>query len=208
MSETNIQTVSPELIKQVRDTNDLCHAAHTYYEKSQAILSEIKDISASRRRRMPLGFITLGIATFFSLPAAMIGESVEAIPLYLFLFGLIGFAIFWFVYVCGISLNRKETVIRERARKEQEKGEAVLQNNVDVLKVIPNKYWFPIATNYLLEMLATGRVSTLNEGLDKVDEYLHRMRMEEQQSAILTAQIMQLATLQRIERNTLWDVIL
>lgn len=41
MSETILQTTNPELIRRVKDVNDLCHAAHTYYEKSQEILPEL-----------------------------------------------------------------------------------------------------------------------------------------------------------------------
>lgn len=43
MSETTLQTARLELICRVKDVNnlDLCHVAHTYYEKSQEILHEL-----------------------------------------------------------------------------------------------------------------------------------------------------------------------
>lgn len=75
-----------------------------------------------------------------------------------------------------------------QANAEQAIAYEILKQNADIVSSLPPKYLIPEAIDYMKEMFETRRVHTINEALDKYDEYVHRMAMENAQSKILARQ--------------------
>ena len=70
------------------------------------------------------------------------------------------------------------------------------------MATIPEKYWYPLATGYLVELFQTGRATSLPVALDKLEEQIHRWNMEWAMQQTLSSQINQLQTLKNIQAAT------
>lgn len=93
-------------------------------------------------------------------------------------------------------------------------NELIVKNSKD-LSIIAPKYRYPTASEYIVELFELGRASTLPEAYDKLEEQLHRWRMEESMSSMISLQMTHLeflgrieSNLEKIETNTFWDAIL
>ena len=98
----------------------------------------------------------------------------------------------------------------ECEKKSKEKFDAanmVVQNHLNELSLIPQKYWYPMATNFLVEVIQTGRATTLPVALDKLEEQIHRWNMEHSMQQQVALQIAQTEALRKIEINTTASVI-
>lgn len=83
--------------------------------------------------------------------------------------------------------KRKSKVAQIKVEEDSERyhAEEVLNQNAEAIAIFPKNYRYPMATAYMREMFETGRVHTINEALDKFDEYEHRMRMEASQTELM-----------------------
>ena len=61
-----------------------------------------------------------------------------------------------------------------------------------------DEYAVPMSVDYLIQMIETGRVNTMNEAYDKLDEQLHRWTMEKLQKQQLDVQLEQSRQLKEI----------
>ncbi|MBQ7358224.1 MAG: hypothetical protein IJW65_05770, partial [Clostridia bacterium] len=69
------------------------------------------------------------------------------------------------------------------------------------ISMVASKYRYPTASNFLVELFELGRASSLPEAYDKLEEQLHRWRMEDAMLTLINLQRRQLALLERIETN-------
>lgn len=79
----------------------------------------------------------------------------------------------------------KKKVLLQLADDDRKYAEEILKKNATAIAFVPKNYRYPIATSYMREMFETGRVKSINEALDKFDNYLHQLTMENTQSAML-----------------------
>ena len=92
--------------------------------------------------------------------------------------------------------------MRKRALAEQTHGECLLEKNANDIVFIPSGYRYPLATNYLMNIVQTGRATTLNEALAMFDLQLHRWKVEDANAAILEQQMMQTRALSGIRKSS------
>ena len=118
-------------------------------------------------------------------------------------FGLVGFCAF--VWFCVHSYKKYKnkllssvTSTEKKARKEESTGNSIISQHGDALAFLPEDYWFPMATEYLVKVVRTGRAADLNGALDLCDTYLHRCRLEESSARILAEQQAQSEALRSI----------
>ena len=95
----------------------------------------------------------------------------------------------------------------QKSKSKFELSNMLVQEHLNDLAIIPQKYWYPIATNFLVEVIQTGRATTLPVALDKLEEQIHRWNMESAMHQTLNLQIAQTEALRRIEINTTASVI-
>lgn len=72
---------------------------------------------------------------------------------------------------------------------EQAAGEDIFARNLEKVRFLPADYWYPMATEYLIKVVAAGRADSLKEALNLFDAQLHRWRVEEANNAILAQQL-------------------
>ena len=93
----------------------------------------------------------------------------------------------------------------ECEKKAQENFNAVgeiIKKYSDCLAVIPQKYWYPLATGYIAEVISNGCATTISIALDKLEEQIHRWNMERSMQQQVSLQIAQRESLRRIQTNT------
>ena len=111
-----------------------------------------------------------------------------------------------FIFPCkDKKLLAEANSIDEQADNiQREINKLVAQSSKELSGIAP-KYRYPAASEILVELFELGRASTLPEAYDKLEEQLHRLRLETAMAALIHAQITQLEFLGRIEFNTFWS---
>ena len=163
-----------QLIASLNKANEVIELAYAHYnvasEKSPNLLK-------SRKWFRIIGIITLamvGISVIGFLGA--IGDimvRVSRVP---------SFAIF-----AGITyfFYRKMTTTQNIIQQENGAGDAIIRENLETLSILPNKYHFPAASEYILESVSTGRADGLKEAMLQTEEQIHRWNIEAGYSAMM-----------------------
>lgn len=92
--------------------------------------------------------------------------------------------------------------IRRQNELEYQKAQEIYDNNYSDLSFLPSDYWYPLATNYLVQAIELERVKTLGEALNIFDAQLHRWRVEQANSNLLVQQQMQTRHLNSIRKTS------
>ena len=95
----------------------------------------------------------------------------------------------------------------QESKKKFDGANILVQNHLNELAIIPQKYWYPIATHFLVEVIETGRATTLPMAFDKLEEQIHRWNMEQSMQQQIAIQMAQTEALRRIEINTSASVV-
>ena len=77
-----------------------------------------------------------------------------------------------------IISKKNSSVVNNYIQEEQKKRESLILNNYDILQIIPDDYWYPMATSYMVKLLCSDRVTSKNDMLEKCDEQIHRWKVE------------------------------
>ncbi len=171
-----------EQIKRIQIADDVIKEVFVFVESAKN-----KTREAHRIGNIPSGIvIPMGIAGLF-ISGILLG-GLDSLGRGQILTGLIAILITAaYAYLWVILFKRykiKGQKLYDQAGLDQQHAEDLLQNNAQAIAFIPPKYRFPSATSYMREMYETGRVQSINEALDKYDEYEHRLNMEMSQSAL------------------------
>lgn len=99
-------------------------------------------------------------------------------------------------------LQENLAAARKLQAKEQAAGEDIFARNLEKVRFLPADYWYPMATEYLIKVVAAHRAGSLKEALNLFDAQLHRWRVEEANNAILAQQQLQTAHLASIRTSS------
>lgn len=99
-------------------------------------------------------------------------------------------------------LQENLAAARKLQAKEQAAGEDIFARNLEKVRFLPADYWYPMATEYLIKVVAAHRADSLKEALNLFDAQLHRWRVEEANNAILAQQQLQTAHLASIRTSS------
>ena len=181
-----------QLADQLQDANRVCEKANQYFEEARDILDE------ERRKRniakgFIYGFVFVGIAAFVWCQLMSRWPLVYAsIPL--FLGGVV-------IFAADAIFDKNSPKVLKKAETYNKKGKQLITENESVLSIIPDDYWYPLATNYLYKAIAYGRADSIKEALQLYDEQLHRWKMEEASSNIARQLEKQIRALQSISTS-------
>lgn len=67
---------------------------------------------------------------------------------------------------------------KQHAEQFQKELESLINNNTELLKMIPTRYLSSMCVEYLLTIVQEGRAKTINEALDKLDQQIHYWNVE------------------------------
>ena len=128
-----------------------------------------------------------------------------------FVFGLFATAIVGLpVWLIPAKIKPYVDKAEECEKKSQElfnSSNQLVQEYINDLAIIPQKYWYPMATNFIVEVIQTGRATTIPLALDKLEEQIHRWNMEQSMQQQIAIQMAQTEALRRIEINTAASVV-
>lgn len=99
-------------------------------------------------------------------------------------------------------LQENLAAARKLQAQEQAAGEDIFARNLEKVRFLPADYWYPMATEYLIKVVAAHRAGSLKEALNLFDAQLHRWRVEEANNAILAQQQLQTAHLASIRTSS------
>ena len=93
--------------------------------------------------------------------------------------------------------DQKKAELEDLLERYQENYAPVAKKSERLL-LDKDEYEVPMSVDYLIEMIKSGRVDTMREAYDKLDEQLHRWTMEAMQRQQLNAQLEQCRQLRDI----------
>ena len=86
------------------------------------------------------------------------------------------------------SNEKKKSLLLKQIKEIKSDMEELIIKNIDVISIIPEQYRYPLATNYIYEVLSNGRADSMKEALNLYEEQLHRWKMENQMQVMLKNQ--------------------
>lgn len=82
----------------------------------------------------------------------------------------------------GLRIAAEKNVTCETTLKQ------FMKTNIDILNILPKNYRYPLAANFIAEVLESGRADTMKEALNLYEEQLHRWRMENKMNKLIEEQ--------------------
>ena len=175
-----------ELIKRLKAAHDVLIVIHEHYGHVNQLKEEAAKCFADIARRKKMYYAVAILLIFVAFP-----------------FGLIGTAFTFYLY----NKRKKETEAYGEqcdtaASKEEVVAEQYIIDNKDTLSVLPNDYWYPMATENIIKILQQGRASTLNEAMDRFDALRREWLMDQRYAEMSAAIMQQSSNLESIERSS------
>lgn len=192
------------LLTALQNADRICSLANVHFENAAQLEQQLQTLTA-QLKKAKTKWILIGIA-LWTLAGTLLGGFARG----QFLSLLISLG----SIVAGVSVGtrgyRKEKTSLEaqirshRAAIQAERTQArkIFDENYQVLSFLPDDYWYPMATNYLVKAIASRRVQTLGEALDRFDAQLHRWKVEEANANLLAQQQAQTAHLKSISTSS------
>ena len=90
------------------------------------------------------------------------------------------------LYICYAF--KKANRLENEAAEKLSQAQSLFANNSKQLEFLPEDYRYPLATEYMIKVVGTGRAGNINEALNMFDEQMHRWTMEQSAKSILAEQ--------------------
>ena len=170
-------------IKRLGDANSLIDAVYDKinravdkYESKKLILS-LKSSIVFSEFISSIVWIMLGVAVVaLKLDQIAFMPIVHIVPWIVFVILLV----LRFIYLKNLKKNADDTI---------KEAMDVFNANEDLINMFPIDYQYPLAADYIYKMVETRRAPTMNNVLDKCDEYIHQQKMEKMQMMMIENQI-------------------
>lgn len=196
------------LLEALQNADRICRQANVHFENAAQIERQLPGIPAKLKKER-IKWVLLGIGVWYLGNAIFL--LLRGIPLLgpiLFTVGGIasfGAGAYLAFTKCKSAKEKADTQYAQMSNQiQQERNEAqmIFEENYEALKFLPDDYWYPMATEYLVKAIASQRVTTLGDALDRYDAQLHRWKVEEANAQILAQQQLQSAHLKSIEKSS------
>ena len=197
-----------QLLTSLRRADLVCKQANTHFDKAARIERQL-DTLAAEQKKTKTKWIVIGFAIWFA--AGMVGSILQGIPAVggvlsalVSLAGLVG-AVYLGTNGCKrekAAIETKIHSVQEHAQAERAAAQQIFDEHYEALSFLPDDYWYPLATTYLVKAVNSGRVSSLGEALDRYDAQLHRWNVEEANTRLLAQQQAQTAHLKSIQTSS------
>lgn len=198
-----------ELLEKLKTADGICKKANPYFESATQMQQQCDEQLATLPKRKKK-WILLGVL-IYAVSCPVVSNIVVFIP-------TIGKALGVFVgAVClaaavyvGLNGWKKEQqrTNTEVARLQKEiqakraQGQAVFDEYAAEMDFLPVDYWYPLATDYLIKAIKSGRASSLGEAIDRFEDQLHRWKIEESNAQVVAQQQQQTAHLASIKTSS------
>ena len=170
---------------------------------------ERKQAKSARKGRCILRllspFIALQASRFFALLFALpFGISLnDEMPLGLLISAfLVCIVAIWLVPSGQKRHIAKAEEYEQLSRDREQSVNIMIDRYTNEFAVIPEKYRYPLAVHYIMELFETGRAETLPVAFDKLEEQIHRWNMEAAMQETLAVQVQQAQMLRSIQASS------
>lgn len=196
------------LISSLQNADRICKRANAHFQQAEQIEQQLASFAGERKKSI-IKWVVFGMVVW--TVAGMVGGLLGAIPyIGIVLYALTCMAGMGGGAYIGVNGYRNEKTameariagIQRKAREERALGHQVLEENYDDIAFLPDDYWNPQATSYLLKTVSAQRVNSLAEALDRYDAQLHRWHVEQTNENILSQQQAQTAHLKSIRTSS------
>ena len=182
------------LLNALQNADRICGQTNIHFEKAAEMNRQIESLTAkikkAKKKWIGIGFVLWFVCGCISARMALLG--------------IIGGVI---LGVSGCRAEKKAleeqiSSLQKKAQKERDAAQQIFEANYEALSFLPDDYWYPMATSYLVKAIASKRVETLGDALDRFDAQLHRWKVEEANAAILAQQQAQTEHLKSIRTSS------
>lgn len=182
--------------------DQICKEAYPFMENASNMRANADEKAAKSSKHFKIlsiviGFLFMSISGNILGPMGMGGSGA----LIIVVIGVLLAVVLYKKVFIGTVVESRVKADYEAAANEEQKGTDILNANADALSVMPSDYWYPLATDYVLRMVRTGRADTVNKALMMFDEQLHRWKMEDSNASILAQQQAQTEALRGIRKS-------
>ncbi len=185
------------LLQSLVDADRICKEANTHFEAEAAIQQQ----AAHRQANITKARICWIVGGFVLLSA--IGDMIGSHSgLNLVASVAVTTAMIFGYRAHKKFINTAVSTLLQQAQDENAAGVKVLEDNIDDIAFLPDDYWYPLATGYLVKMIQTNRAETLPAALDLFDAQLHRWKIEEANAEMVAQQRAQTEHLNSIRKSS------
>lgn len=207
------QQAHPALINQVAQADAIIKQASAWAEEADSFRSlaqkELDEIQTKKKSRLMMRIasplVAMHIAVIIvGIVSELLGFSFKSslANTLLALTVIVALVVIWSI-PCRIKQHQQNAEAYTQQANQKDDGVNMLLNQyANTIAVIPCKYWYPIATSYIFEVLQTGRATTMPMALDKLEEQLHRWNMEAAMQEALAYQITQTQILRNVQATS------
>ncbi|GLB27169.1 hypothetical protein LXJ15735_34100 [Lacrimispora xylanolytica] len=114
--------------------------------------------------------------------AVLLNELAIPVYRYFLILSIIDFPISLFWGISSVSRNLKQLILNSNELKKQ--LDIVIKEKIEIISIIPEKYPYPLATDFLADVLICGRADTMKEALNLYEEQIHRWKVESKMDAV------------------------
>ena len=175
----NADRVCKEVQEYFDSANELDRQKQIAWRKSMVIKKFLAILAP-----IPLIFLMAFLGDFL----ADLGWKIKGMTPLIVFWGFVIVDIIVYHILKSSSKAKLSKEIQEQCGAIRLQGQNALESNKDALSFLPTDYWYPLATSFMVKTVQAGRATTLPEAIDKLEEQLHRWRLEEANAQILAQQ--------------------
>lgn len=206
-TQENVRIILDKVDHANKVINQIYACAASAEEMRASAKKEEKAVKSAKRGRafirilspffsIYIAIIVFGILTFYGL------DSESTLAKIIGISAVIAGIVFFWCLPCGVKQHKKQVEEYTRlARERDDTFKALISKYSNEIAVIPEKYRYPMATNYLVELFQLGRATTLPVAYDKLEEQIHRWNMEAAMQKTLAYQMYQAQVLRNVQKN-------
>ena len=189
------------LLNALQTADRICNQANVHFEKAAHIEQQLAELNAQIKKAKKK-WIAVGVGLWVAV--SILGS---LIPFLTALFNLCGIAAGVYIGTNGykkekLSIEAEISAMQGKAQEERNAAQQIFEENYDSLSFLPDDYWYPMATSYLVKAISSQRVTSLGDALDRFDAQLHRLKVEEANAHLLEQQQAQTAHLKSISTSS------
>lgn len=188
--------MNPEMEENLQDLKDIRNHMYRYYDVGQEYIRQqeiLERYEKAEERWAPKNkkkilLISIGICILLGPVGIMLGPFA------------VGGLYFGYEKITAekIRLRKKKEDELNALLKQYEESYRPVAKKCKRLLFHREEYEISMAVDYLIQIIQTGRVDTMREAYDKLDEQLHRWTMEKLQNQQIEIQLYQCRLLQQI----------
>lgn len=198
-----------ELLEKLKTADGICKKASPYYESAAQLQQQCEEQLANLPKQKKK-WILLAVVFYF-VGSSAISTALLFVPVigkYLGLaFSFLCLPLSIYIGLKGWKQTQEKTnaEVEQRQKEIQAKraqGQAVFDQYAAEMDFLPVDYWYPLATDYLIKAIKSGRASSLGEAIDRFEDQLHRWKIEESNAQVVALQQQQTAHLASIKTSS------